>query len=250
MQIDLIIQGPFNSYSDEIIQHYRQLPWVNKIIASCWQDDSESQYANKVVRSLPLSNNGIGNRNAHITTSHKGLMEATTDYSAKLRGDQKISLKSMNVLYNRMLRDQNKILTLGFYAYLPFHPRDHSFWGPTEELVELFDIPLDHDRSEISNPHDAWPHQGFYANHTRAETYIASNYLAKKDSAVERMVNASKIYLHDYSPLWDNAKRLSEEIMPKYFSCAPKIDFEWPKHGLSSYHYAFAASHYGEFWSE
>jgi len=250
MKINLIIQGPFNQYSDEIVKHYKELDWINEIIVSCWEGDIDSIYADKIIKSKPILNNGIGNRNAHIATSLAGLKISNIEYSAKLRSDQKISLQSMDCLYNKMIKNQDKILTLGFYKKFPFHPRDHSFWGKTSELISLFDIPLDEDCNDIPNPCDNWPGYGFYANHTRAECYIVSNYLAKKDERVKKMIESPIDYLFDFSPQRSFAMSVNEELMNKYFIPAPKINFEWPKHNLKNYHYQFAENHYGEFWSE
>ncbi len=249
--IDLIIQGPQDNYGAEIINHYRDIPWVNKIIVSCWKDDSIKVLEDdqvKIIQSIPPKNNGIGNRNYHIVSSFNGLQYAETSFVAKLRSDQKISLDSMNVLYERMMQNPDKIGTLGFYKPFPFHPRDHSFWGRKEKLQELFDIPLDEAWHYQSNPVDSWPHQGFYSYQTRAECYIASQYLAKKDSRVKEMVNNPQTYLWDFSEKWDAAIKLSEELLPQYFYPMPRIDFEWPKHGLSSYPYESVAKSYGEYW--
>jgi hypothetical protein len=250
MKVDLVLQGTLDNYAREIAEHYKELPWVESIIISCWKDDPQIIAGDKIVRSLPLSNNGIGNRNAQITTSHKGLMQVKTDFAAKLRSDQKISLDSMNIMYEFMLKHEDKICVMGMYKPFPFHPRDHSFWGKTKELVSLFDIPLDNSKHHISNPHDSWPNPGFYSLNTRAECHIASQYLAKKDSRVRNMVNWQSMYLHDFSPRWQEAKDLSDELMPKYFIPFPRISFEWPKHGLTSYPYESCANSYGEFWTE
>lgn len=250
MKVDLIIQGGLSAYTREIAEHYRGLDWVESIIISCWKDDPQIIAGDKIVRSLPLTNNGIGNRNAQITTSHKGLMQVKTDFSAKLRSDQKVSLDSMNLMYEFMLAHSDKICVMGMYKPFPFHPRDHSFWGRTKELVLLFDIPLDNTTYHISNPHDSWPNSGFYAANTRAECYIASQYLAKKYPRVKKMVESSNQYLTDFSSRWEDAKTLSDELMVKHFIPFPRINFEWPKHGLTSYPYESCANSYGEFWTE
>lgn len=251
--IDLVIQGGASAYTQEICRHYSKLKWVNNIIISCWRDDPEVKLINvlhSIYRSLPLSNNGIGNRNAQIVTSHRGLCGVVTDFAAKLRSDQKISLDSMNLMYERMFENQDKISVMGMYRPFPFHPRDHSFWGRTSELVNLFDIPADNTKHHIPNPHDSWPNPGFYAANTRAECYIASNYLAKKDKRVKRMVEWPKEYLYDFAPRWEEAKELSNELMPKYFTPFPRIEMEWPKHGLSAYPYESCAQSYQEYWAE
>ncbi len=249
-KVDIVIQGTLDSYTKEIAEHYSSLEWVDSIIISCWKDDPQIICGNKIVRSFPLSNNGIGNRNAQITSSHKGLSQVTTDFSAKLRSDQKISLDSMNLMYEFMLEHEDKICVMGMYKPFPFHPRDHSFWGQTKKLVSLFDIPLDKASHHISNPHDSWPHAGFYAANTRAECYIASQYLAKEDWRVKKMTEWPSEYLYDFSPKWNEALALSEELMVKYFIPFPRINFEWPKHGLFSYPYEACARHYNEYWTE
>lgn len=249
-KVDLILQGPYDNYACEIAESYKQLPWVGQIIISCWNDDPETICGDKTVRSLPLSNNGIGNRNAQIVTSRKGLLETRSDFCAKLRSDQKISLDSMNKMYAYMIDRPDKICVAGFYRPFPFHPRDHMFWGLTHEVAELFDIPLDKNTHHISNPPDSWPNPGFYAAKTRAECYIVSQYLAKKNDHVKRMVENPQIFLYDFSPQWEDAKRLSDELMPKYFAPFPKIDFEWPKHNMTSYDYDGCARLYGEYWGE
>ena len=251
MKIDLIIQGPFTNYSKEIVEHYQKLPWVRQIIISCWRDNLDYEIPGaKMVKSLPLSNNGIGNRNAHIITSYRGLLEVKTNFCAKLRSDQKISLDSMNLMYDYMLKHQDKVCVMGFYEPFPFHPRDHSFWGKTSKVISVFDIPLDPNMWNGSAPYDSWPYAGFYANHVRAECYIASQYLAKKCPKVKKMTEFPQQYLCDFSDRWEEAKTLSEELMDKYFIPFPKIDFEWPKHGMTNYHYEWARANYGEFWGD
>ena len=41
MSIDLVIQGPYNDFTDEIISSYMKLSFVDKIIVSCWEIDKE-----------------------------------------------------------------------------------------------------------------------------------------------------------------------------------------------------------------
>ena len=39
--VDIVIQGSFDSYTREISEHYKELPWVGAIIISCWKDDPQ-----------------------------------------------------------------------------------------------------------------------------------------------------------------------------------------------------------------
>jgi hypothetical protein len=251
MKVDLVIQGQYNDYTKEIVEHYKQLPWVGDIIISCWADDPEIgiNQDTRVVRSWPLENNGIGNRNAQITTSFAGLNRARSEYCAKLRGDQKISLHSMEVMKDFMMDHPEKICVMGFYAAFPFHPRDHSFWGKTEKVREVFDIPLDPVVFQGA-PEDRWPKNGFYSFAFRSECYIASQFLAKKEPRVKYMVENADTFIYDNAPRLAEAKELDKEIMPKYFVPFPRIDFEWPKHGLKNYHYDLAERLFGEYWTE
>ena len=250
MKIDLIIQGQTSSYTQEIVDLYRTIPWVGKIIISCWNGDTEIFADNVItIRSFPISNNGIGNRNAQITTSSAGIKEASSEFCAKLRSDQKISIKSMELMKNFMLKHSDKICVMGFYKAFPFHPRDHSFWGKTENVAEVFDIPIDPITSTIL-PHDAWPEAGFYSQHFRSECYIASHFLAKKEPSVKHMVDNPSTFIYDHAPRLQEAQDLNDQIMPKYFIPFPKINFEWPKHGLSNYHYDLAERIFGEFWTK
>ena len=146
-KLDLVIQGQIFDYTQKIVDSYKTLEWVNDVIVSTWEDDPPI-LADKVVRSLPITNLGIGNRNAQIVTSHRGLQEVKTDFCAKLRSDQTISLDSMNKMYGFSLKNQEKICVAGFYRPFPFHPRDHIFWGQTAEVAEVFEVPL----SFLMNP--------------------------------------------------------------------------------------------------
>lgn len=247
-KLDLVIQGPVYPYTHSIVRQYRSLEWVNRIIVSSWKHDEDVPLADKNVKSLPLSNNGIGNRNAHIVTSHRGLQEVQTEFCAKLRSDQIISNESMNLMYEYSLKRPDKVCVAGFYKPFPFHPRDHIFWGPTEEVYSVFDIPLD--AQEKIEMCEMWPQKGSYASFTRAECYIASQYLSKKDYRVKIMADNPRNFLVDFAPQWGEAKELSEKLMPKYFAPFPKIELEWPKHHLASYNYEGCASFYGEYWGE
>jgi len=246
-KLDLVIQGQIFDYTQKIVDSYKTLEWVNDVIVSTWEDDPPI-LADKVVRSLPITNLGIGNRNAQIVTSHRGLQEVKTDFCAKLRSDQTISLDSMNKMYGFSLKNQEKICVAGFYRPFPFHPRDHIFWGQTAEVAEVFDIPLD--KQEKVPISELWPQKGSYAQYTRAECYLVSQYLAKKYSRVKAMTENPQNFLVDFSPQWETARELSEELMDKHFIPFPKIDFQWPKHNITSYDYEGCAAFYGEFWSD
>ena len=38
-KLDIILQGPYTDFTDELIQSYLNLDFINKIIISCWEGD-------------------------------------------------------------------------------------------------------------------------------------------------------------------------------------------------------------------
>ena len=257
--IDLILQGPANSYTLEIAHHYLNALFVNNIIVSCWNGNNIESNNNRiiVIKSDDLPERDLTNRNRQIKSSITGLKAASTEFSAKLRADQKISIDSlymMNGFYqkhkDRKLsfittqdKPYNQICVAGMFPGFPFHPRDHMFWGKTEDLIDLFSIPYD---ETIKN----MPSDKHYDKFVRSETYIASRYVAKFDKDVQKYIENPKEYLVDGAPKINEALEKSKEITDKIFLPFPKIDFEWPKYKLTNYYYDFMAQAYGEYWSE
>jgi hypothetical protein len=255
-KMDLVIQGPVNNYTIEIANLYLNLDFVNNIILSTWQGTiipSGLDSRIKVLFNQDISNPGITNRNRQIVSSYNGLKEVTTQFSAKLRSCQKISLDSMKLMYeyynkhkervlhfeNDETKPLNRICVAGIFKPFPFHPRDHIFWGNTSDLLDVFNIPLD----TYNGPE-------LYHVITRSETYLASFYYAKFNNKINEFIKDYRTYLVDNAPKIQEAFKINDEIITKVFLPFPKIDFEWPKHGLKNYHYHHAASVWGEYWGE
>jgi WavE lipopolysaccharide synthesis len=255
-KMDLVLQGPFDAYSYEIANHYLNLPFANRIIASCWQTDNISKFINDrivFVQSDDVSLPGLANRNRQIKSSLEGLKKISTAFSAKMRSDQKISLQSMQIMhdfyekhqerelhfYNNINKPLNRVCVSGIFRNFPFHPRDHLFWGNTQDLLDVFNIPLDANSSTNQD----------YSLYTRTEAYIASFYYAKFDQEIENYINHPHLYLVDNAPFIAEAFAKSAILEAKVFKPFPKIDFEWPKHGLKQYHYDYTEKVLGEYWS-
>lgn len=253
-KMDLVLQGAFNEYTREIALHYLELDFVNNIIISCWENNLVPFIDNRVIiiKSKDLENPGVGNRNRQIKTSLEGLKAVQTTFGAKLRSDQKISLDSMNLMYDfynlhqekeitfyNKDKPNNRICVAGIFRPFPFHPRDHIFWGNTQDLIDVFDIPYDN----VSLNDD-------YSKYTRAETYICMWYCAKFDPDIVKLVNDPTKFLVDNAPNINESLAKSNQILHKIFKPFPKIDLEWPKHGLRKYHYDLTASHFGEYWDD
>jgi WavE lipopolysaccharide synthesis protein len=251
-KIDLILQGPCNDYTYEIAQSYLSLEFVNNVILSCWENDITRNIDKiKTIKSQDVEYPGVGNRNRQIKSSLVGMKNSTTEFSIKLRSDQKISLDSMRLMYEFYERHKereltfvdnpnkpyNRICVAGIFRPFPFHPRDHIFWGNTQDLIDVFDVPYD---MESKNED--------YDKYLRAEAYLCMWYFIKFDSSVRHYIENYTNYLVDSAPHKNEALLKSEYLCPKIFKPFPKINFEWPKHGLKNYHYDFTERTLGEYW--
>lgn len=75
VKMDIVLQGRYNQYTDDIIESYLKVPFVNNIILSCWEDDVVNTQPDRVqiVQSkFPLTP-GTDNRNLQIVTSLEGV---------------------------------------------------------------------------------------------------------------------------------------------------------------------------------
>jgi hypothetical protein len=232
-----------DEYTKFIIEEYAKLDFVDKIILSTYQNDIQLPPYVDVVLNEVIDPPGVGNRNLQINTSRNGLKNVNSEFVVKMRTDQYIRLPSMEMMYDFASKHvkNNLMCVLGMYTRFPYHPRDHVFWGRTEDLINLFDIPYDPD--PIPNP------QQDYRFKTRAETYIGQFYYARFDpSIIEHIQNPLK-YTVDTAPNLHEALEKDFAIRDKLFLPFPKISLAWPKHGLNEYHY-HVGKFLSEYWSE
>lgn len=267
-QTDIILQGPYNKNVLETAKHYLKLEFINNVIISCWQEDSIPNVypSNIIFIQSPLpSSTGTDNRNLQIISSLKGLKYSQTEYAIKMRNDQKYDLKSMEIMYNffnsnkeidsNFDNDQspiNKILVAGVFAPLPFHPRDHIFWGNRKDLIKLFSCPLEqisiHEKANIGRK-EAWKYTNYYV---RSESYLGSYYASNFNNKVKQFLLKPEEYLFDNSPKWQEALDLSNTLTKKLFKSFPRegIDLEWPKNNWPTYPYNDQSHQYQERWHE
>jgi hypothetical protein len=221
-KMDIVLQGKYNEYTDEIIDEYLKVPFVNNIIVSCWEDDRPDHYRSpkvKYVRSVYPLTPGTCNKNLQITTSFAGIKLCKTKFSAKMRSDQKYNYNSMMNMYEFLMENhtEGKIFVAGMFPSLLFHPRDHIYWGTTENLHQLFDIPLEYN-SLIDKVRIGKYELAEYANYlTRPETYIGAHYCAKFDDGIKKMLIEPEKYLYDDAIHWQYAKDFSDRITPVMF---------------------------------
>ena len=257
-KMDIVLQGRYDEYTNEIIDQYLKIPFVNNVIVSCWNMDRTNSYHStrvKYIRNEYPSSPGTDNRNLQIVGSLSGLNFVKTEYSAKMRTDQKYSIESMCKMYDYMMNRreyEDQIFVAGIYPNLLFHPRDHIFWGRTCDLKELFDIPLEFggliDKIKVTkeNLHKYYP---FF---TRTETYIGSRYCSKFDERINLMILDPEKYLYDNCPEWNHSHQISQNVIKRAFKSFPRygIDLEWTRKGWLNYPYDDQKNGYGECWAE
>ena len=260
---DIILQGKYDEFTNDVIESYLNVPFVNKIILSCWDDDDLSSFRDIIDKNVDRivlvpnkkpTNTGDDNVNLQIFSSFSGIKKSTTEYSIKMRTDQLYDHKSMLNMYEFFIenREKDRIFVPGLYPHLLFHPRDHLFWGKTEDLYKLFDIPLKTynitDLVKISK-NDLWK---YYPYFTRSETYIGAHYCSNFDDRVKIMLIQQDKYLYDNCQQWDESHEISTSLLKRLFKSFPKegIDLKWPKKDLMSYPYDDQKNGYNECWHE
>lgn len=283
-QVDLIIQGPYTEFTDEIISEYLKLSFIDKIIVSCWEKEVPSTNGiivyNKdqiyehekveFVRSVDnLDYSGVLNINYQLVTSLAGLKKSKNDLCVKLRSDQKFTHEAMNNMYKFFIDNihkskpevtfidsdqtaKGKIFIAGnFNAYL-FHPRDWIFWGYRDDLINLFNAPFQVNeeckRLNVNKQKCEQNGDYYFKLFTRPETYLGSYYVSKFDKRVLNMVNNQSEYLYDGALKIEEARHISNDIMPKLFKSFPRtgINFIWPKNNI--WHFPISLVH--EIWHE
>jgi hypothetical protein len=249
-RVNVILQGKYDEYSDEIIESYLNIPCVNDVIVSCWKDNKDSVYPKyfsdrvKFVRNDYPESPGTDNRNLQIYSSLQGLKKSNTMYSVKMRSDQKYTHDSMMKMFDFFMENKDKvssyqhdykkpkgtIFVAGLYFNLLFCPRDHIFWGYTEDLIDLFDIPLEKygliDQIKVAKQQL----HNYYNYFIRTETYIGAHYCAKFNDEINTFILRPNECLHDGGIYWYYSKDVSIRTITKAFLPFSKdvIDFEWP----------------------
>jgi hypothetical protein len=268
-EIDIVLQGKYSDYVLETAKHYLELDFVNNVIISCWNDDkipviNDSRIV--FIQNNYPTVNGTGNRNLQIVSSYGGLKYVTTDFVIKMRNDQRYDLVSMVNMYKffhenkeRVVtfegdvnRPKNRILVAGMFEGFPFHPRDHVFWGHIDDLLDLFDVPLEQlgieDRVRMKRE-DYWK---YYDCYVRTESYIGTHYASKFDEKIKRWLLKPDQYLYDNAPNISEVLELTQNLGKSIFKSFPKegIDLKWDKYEWDTYPYDSQYNRFNERWHE
>lgn len=258
-KLDIVLQGQFVEFTEEVIENYSNLPFVNQVILSCWKDDNVI-FKRPKEEGLNLCFNqkpdiiGDDNINLQIVSSFNGLKKVSTEYAIKMRTDQLYDYDSMIRMYQFFIehRKEHRVFVSGMYPHLLFHPKDTLFWGKTEDLISIFDIPLKRDNVTEKvriKKEDLWK---YYGHFVRAETYIGANYCSNFDERVKLFLIQSEKYLYDHAPNWEESYEVSNQITKELFKSFPRegVDLKWPKKGWESYPYDDQKYGYNECWHE
>ena len=277
-KIDIVLQGPYTDFTDEIIERYVDLEFINKIIISCWHGDvpsttatglnvvhnKDQAYQHEKVECVRTVNDlyysGVLNINYQLTTSLAGVKHSKNNICGVIRSDQKYTVESMENFYNFLIENidkikptidqrwsnknskipKGKIFIMGNNKRYLFHPRAWMFWGYREDLIELYNIPLQVNeeamKKNITKEILYFDNDYFRMCH-RGETYLGSWYCSKYDNRVIKMVENPELYLYDHCPNKSESQTVSMDIMPRLFKSFPRtgIDLYWPKNNVNTF---------------
>ena len=282
-KIDIVLQGPYNNdFVNEIALHYLALAFVNNIIISHHTSDTKERLLHKNIKFITTDKVkpiGSGNENLQIVSSLAGIKATSTKFIVKMRNDQKYTLDSMKTMYDfynqnseRKLsftgdtsKPYNRICVAGNFLHLPFHPRDHIFWGNKNDLIDLFSLPLDNydiyqrldNRDDdivdvikkkganwiltdpnrlpsevVMNNNLSWifyeqpPEENYSMQLIRTEARIGLNYIAKFSPKVNMFLSNPKEYVHDGAPNYNEAVNISTDLTPKIFKSFPRTGID------------------------
>jgi hypothetical protein len=227
---DIVIQGPVYEHTFNLIEEYKDLSFVNRIVISTWNEWRDTckkinHHNIDILINDDIDYAGDENRNKQIVSSLNGLKACNSDYAIKIRSDMLWTESSMYEMKDFFHKYKNcnlkridesskplgRIFSAGLYDNFPFHPFDCIFWGYKGDLVDFFDIPLCNEQKAVN-----------YENQTRAETYIASYYYARFDHEVSEMIKKPDMYLFDNSAFFNQALEKSRSFGSKILKPFPK----------------------------
>lgn len=163
--ISIIIQGPIHeSFCADVIERMKTNFIDSQIIFSGWHGDKKEIIPEDVMvvlnhdpGGLQISDNPVAydSANRQIVSTLGGLRKANRKYAIKIRSDiflektewLKLFEKYKNYDLNFKFLRSRVIVSSMFCVNpnkipLPYHPSDWFFFGYTEDLLHIFDIPL------------------------------------------------------------------------------------------------------------
>ena len=107
--LDIVIQGPVYDQTFNLIEEYKDLNFVNKIIVSTWEEWKDIcdkiKYDNvEIIINDDIPFAGDENRNKQIVSSLNGLKACNSEYAMKIRSDMlwiESSMYEMNDFFHK-----------------------------------------------------------------------------------------------------------------------------------------------------
>lgn len=241
--LTVVIQGNITKWTYKFAKRYTEFPFVSMVIISTW----EGEYVFELDKSLVIKNTkpdnpGCTNRNLQIVSSYNGAKLSETPWTLKVRSDMFLPyLEDMLNFSITNWTDKVKAFVLSVYKPFPFHPRDHAFLGKTQDIVDIFNIPLCN--SNLSDTD--------YTKTLRSEAYIGYKTYSK-------MINLDFININPNLFLLDDSI-YKEEALQVYHAAIkekigfvpfPRCDIEWPKYYPGGYPFDYLAKKCGETYYE
>ncbi len=163
--ISIIIQGPINEdFTANVISRMRAVFKDSQIIFSGWIGDNLQLIPEGVTVVMnhdpggaQMSDNPIAydSANRQIVSTLGGLRRANRKYSIKMRSDIVVEKTDWLELFDKYEKYdlnfkflRNRVVISSMFCVnpqkipLPYHPSDWFFFGNTEDLIDIFDIPL------------------------------------------------------------------------------------------------------------
>jgi len=222
--IDLILQGPLQSYTREVLIHYKETNLFNKIFYCHWtSEDSLNEPGIEEVFCDPPSLAGSGNCNYQIVSSLAGVSKSQATYCLKMRADVLIQKEDLQKFLPYYLgAAAGRVLCLALSRDYSFFSWDFFYFGTQNQVLNLFNSPLQYSENHFPNLQRA----------IIPETYITAAYIAKTDQRVRDMMDPSCIndFLVQHQPGYAMSRLLSETVLDTYFKPIPDINIRWIKH--------------------
>jgi hypothetical protein len=239
--MDIVLQGPIWPTTLQTAVYYLELPFVEKVIISTWEDEDidifdipNIELIKSIKPPFKPSATGLNTIDYQILSSFEGIKKTTSDIVAKMRTDQTIHQEDMimmnefvlnginntDLIYADGVKRKGNIYVLGLNKIYPFHPQDHVFWGYREDIYRLFNIPFKPEH--ITNEPGAF----------RDPSYIGVMYFKQFYPEVDLYLSNFREYMID-NPSKLDARIFSEKTRDKVFKVFPRIYMDWPKYNCN-----------------
>jgi len=218
--IDIVLQGPVYPNTFNAARSYSDLPFVDKVIISTWENQpllNEGKIQTAISEQPHIKNTVT--MNCQIISTQTGLERCTSDIVVKARSDQTIERNSMILMNDYFNKGSSRFYVLGINGNYAYHPQDHVFWGFRKDMVTLFDVPM--------VPDDLC-HLDFN-NTVRFPMWLGYHYMNRFFDLSHYMKDI-KTYFTDNAPLRNEPIEHSRKWIHKFFAPFPRIRLWWEKY--------------------